>query len=118
MNENFRYRIHRIINLIRAAIARGGGTGKAWRAQAMRAKRLAAEAVAPHTYGGAAAYLYSAATEAFFAARSAAELAEAYDRALPTRAYELRDAAAALYEASAVLESLADELREHARDVA
>jgi len=117
MNDDFRFRVQRAIGLVRAAIARGA-VGRAWRAQAMRAKRLAAEAVAPHTYSGAAAYLYSAASEAFFAARGAAELAEAYDGALPTRAFELRDAAAALYEASAALEALADELREHARNVA
>lgn len=117
MNSDFRYRVNRVIGLIRAAMARGA-VGKSWRAQAMRAKRLAAEAVAPHTFGGAAAYLYSAASEAFFAARGAAELAEVYEGALPTRAFELRDAAAALYEASAALEALADKLREHAREVA
>ena len=117
MNQDFRYRVNRVIGLIRAAMARGA-VGRAWRAQAMRAKRMAAEAVAPHTYGGAAAYLYSAAAEAFFAARGAAELAETYEPALPTRAFELRDAAAALYEASAALEALADEIREHAREVA
>ncbi len=112
------YQVQKAVGMLRVAI-NTCSIGHAWRERAAFAKRLAAEAARPDISGrAAAAYLYSAAADAYSAARLAGELAGAYESALPTRASELRRARCALLEATSYLQEVAGKARAYGRNAA